>query len=309
MKSAMRGAGRALALMALLFTLPATGCAGDESPEVLVLRGNTVVIRLPGAGSGVSGQCYANQAEFMRPNGTIDLMLNNKYDMFPLMENRLLPTENVSGNKATELRADASLVTITGAEVYMTMDTSSSDSLLEGDKQPVRKYVTTAADLAADAPRSWWVPFVTTIEPRDEAYSRFEALSRNVGNAMRTAWLKSTPPDKFSTMETVTLHVTIEGFMQDGTIVRSQTIPYPLNVCYGCLVYLPTVAPGIGFESEDMQQVCGSKFVVTEYATPCVIGNDEYVPCTYYCYVCEQNKGDFAVPGFDCEKAYCPDPL
>ncbi len=297
------GASNALLLLVgLLIASMVTSCALDESPEVLILRGNTVVIRLPGAGSGVSGQCYANQAEFMRPNGTLDLMLNNKYDMFPLIENKLLPTENVSGNKATELRSDASLVTITGAWVSLSFDDSKA-SILGGSVKLKNKAMT------ADDPRGWWVPFVVTIESRDEAYSRFSALPRDIGNLMRTEWLKKVGPDRYGPIETITVHVTVEGFMQDGTIVRSQTVPYPIQVCWGCLVYLPNTSPGIGTDVQLQYQTCASKVVVTEYATPCVMGNDEYVPCTYYCYVCDQNQGDFEIPGFGCDKMFCPDPL
>ena len=297
---------RASLIGAALLALTVSSCALDESPQVLILRGNTVVIRLPGAGSGVSGQCYANQAEYMRPNGTLDLMINNKYDFFPLIENHLLPTENVSGNKPTELRADSSMITVTGAWVNISFNTTNKDSILKGSAALRAKVLTAADDPTV---KGWWVPFVVTIESRDEAYSRFSILPRDIGTLMREQWLKEqNPAKKYGTIETVTMHVTIEGVMQDGTIVRSQTMPYPIQVCFGCLVYLPTTSPGLGFEVDQQYQVCATKIVVTEYATPCVMGNDEYMPCTYYCYVCDQNKGDFQVGGFDCDPTFCPEP-
>lgn len=288
-----------LALSMLLFGL--SGCATDASPEALTLRGNVVVIRLPGAAAGVSGQCYADQAEYMRPNGTIDLMLNNKYDFFPHLRNQLKQTGNVSGNQVAELRADASMITVTGAQVKMTLDTAAKDSILKG-----------SAALRAvlgieDTDEGWWSPFVVTIEANEEAFSRFEALPRHIGNLMRTQWNKETDPGKrYNTIETVTLHVAVEGFMQDGTIVRSQTVPYPVQVCWGCLVFLPQVTSGIGQDKSDLFQFCTTKFVPSDYATPCVLGNDEYVPCTYYCHVCDQNSDVY--PENACDEAFCPAP-
>ena len=287
-----------MALWLLLLSLAAAaGCATDASPEALSLRGNVVVIRLPGASAGVSGQCYADQAEYMRPNGTIDLMLNNKYDFFPRLRNLLKTTETISGNQVAQLRADASMITITGAQVKMTLDTG-KDSLLKGSTD-LKKVLG-----IEDTDEGWYTPFVATIDAGEEVFSRFEAIPRNVGNMMRVQWNKAAADKKYSTIETVTVYVAVEGFMQDGTVVRSQTVPYPVQVCWGCLVFLPQVAPGFGQTREEMYQFCNSGNVPSDYAAPCVMGNDEFVPCPFYCSVCKQNGDD--PPENACDDTFCP---
>ena len=292
---------RALLLPLLLALTTATGCATDATPEALALRGNVVVVRLPGAAAGASGQCYASGVQFMRPNGTLDLMLNNRYDFFPYLQNLLSSTAAVSGNGPADLRADASMITITGAQVKMTLDTTAPGSILKGS-QALKKYIG-----IEDSHPGWYSPFVVTIEANDEAFSRFEALPREVGMIMRDQWFKEQDAGKkYHTIETVTLHVSVEGFMQDGTIVRSQTVPYPVHVCWGCLVSLPSVRPGLTDDRTSLFEYCTQKIVGPEFAAPCVFGNDEYLPCTYYCHICDQDEGTFEANA--CDATFCPEP-
>ena len=256
------------------------GCATDESPESLALLGNVVVIRLPGGGEGISGVCYAEEARQTRPEGTLDLMINNEYVFFPQIFNQLKMTKQHTQTKDKDLRGDASLISITGANVELSFSRTSSP------------FATTQVQ------KSWWVPFFTTVQAQQTTTSRFSLLIPNVGETLRKDWLKLAPAKRYATTQTLILKVSVEGKMQDGERVRSQTVEYPIKVCWGCLVNVPFVKPGVGADLEQQYQVCTSKQVAIDFNMPCTLGNDEFVPCTLYCALCDLDQ--------TCDSRYCP---
>jgi hypothetical protein len=269
-----------LSCLSLAIAIALTGCATDESPESLALLGNVVVIRLPGGAEGVSGVCYAEDTRQTRPEGVLDLMLNNEYVFFPQISNLLKQTQQLTQTKAKDLRGDASLISITGANIEMSYNKTSSPFA------------------STQVQKTWWVPFFTTVKAQNTTTSRFSLLIPNVGEALRKDWAKLPPTKRYATTQTLILKIFIEGKMQDGEHVRSQAVEYPLKVCWGCLVSVPGVFPGVGSDPEKQYGFCNSKVIGAEFNMPCTLGNDEFVPCTLYCATCDLDQ--------NCDPKYCP---
>ncbi len=207
-------------------------------------------------------------------------MLNNEYVFFPQISNLLEPTAKISQTKTKDLRGDASLISITGANIEMSFSKTSSPFA------------------STQVQKTWWVPFFTTVKAKNTTTSRFSLLIPNVGETLRKDWAKLPPAKRYATTQTLILKIFIEGKMQDGEHVRSQAVEYPLKVCWGCLVNVGNVFPGVGLDPEKQYGVCNAKQVDPEFNMPCTVGNDEYVPCGLYCSICDLDQ--------NCDSKYCP---
>lgn len=76
----------------------------------------------------------------------------------------------------------------------------------------------------------------------------------------------------------VTVRVKVFGQTLGGKDVESDELTFPINLCYGCLVDYPdaanTITDGTGYE-------CGSTTQAQSLTEPCIIGQDDRVPCPF----------------------------
>jgi hypothetical protein len=256
-----------------------TGCT-HSNPASLALNGNILATRLA-VGIGVVGECYPEGTGRYRSHGTLDLMVANEYHFFPEVENLMPATTLITGNGAQQLRADASTVTVTGAE--MTLQFNKSGPL--SNFNPPASLTT------------WYVPVSGIIKATGVWRGRFPLIPSNLGEALRAAF--AADPNRYTTSNTMIVSVAVEGEMQDGTVVKTQVLKFPVDLCWGCLVSLPVAAPGVGVvDGADQFAWCSQKLVDAFFIPPCVPGNDEFVPCAYYCHVCD-------IDG-NCDDRVCP---
>lgn len=270
--------GSLAALLLLATTL--VGC-DQANPVSLNLNGNILAAR-EAVGPGVVGECYPDGGGRYRSHGTLDLMVFNKYDFFPEVLNKMPPTTNITGNNIEHLRSDAATVTVTGA--LMSLDLNKATGPLAGWNPP--------ASLL-----SWYVPVAGSIQAQQLWRGRFPLVPSTLGEQLRARFAQD--PKRYTTLQRVVVNVSVEGEMADGTVVRTQEIGYPIDLCWGCLVSLDVVPAGVGVVDPEQQYAfCSQKSVAADFIPPCVAGNDEYVPCGYYCYFCDLMG--------NCDDRFCP---
>jgi hypothetical protein len=271
--------GLQTAAVALLVVAVGTGCT-HSNPVSLSLNGNILATR-EFVGAGVVGECYPEGNGRYRSHGTLDLMVANEYHFFPEVENLMPDTTIASGNNVQQLRSDASTVTVTGAEVSLSFNKSG----------PLANF-NPPASLT-----TWYVPVAGLIQAAGVWRGRFTLLPSNLGEALRAAF--AADPNRYTTSHSLVITVAIEGEMQDGTVVKTQSLKFPVDLCWGCLVSLPVATPGVGVvDPADQYAWCTQKEVNPEFIPPCVPGNDEFVPCSYYCHVCDLDA--------TCDDLVCP---
>lgn len=268
-------------LAALLLPTALLAACDQANPASLNLNGCVPAIR-EAVGPGALGECYPEEGQRYRSHGTLDLMVYNKYDYFPEVFNLMPPTPTVSGNTFEHLRGDSSTVTITGA--LATLDLNQATGPLNGWNPP--------ASLL-----SWYIPFAGSIPGQGVWRGRFPLIPSTLGEQLRARFLAD--PKRYTTMHRVVVNLSIEGEMADGTTVRTQEVHFPIDLCWGCLVALNVATPGVGVvDPEQQYAVCAQKVVGADFIPPCVAGNDEFLPCGYYCYFCDLMG--------TCDDRFCP---
>lgn len=304
---------------ALCAGLLATGCV-EQNPTVLQFVGNAAVLRQPGGGAGTApGTCIIDQTQFYRPFGTLDLLMAIQYDMWPEITNNLTPTSNVSGNLPQHLRADASTITLQGTEVTVLVRRDADGPYSAANALPTARgwtrQVSTDGGATQYFTRTAFMPMTRSVRSLETALSRFPAIPPEFGEDLRRAWFTDDAvnyKDRYTTQAPVIVRFQVEGKMADGTTVRTQPIEYSINLCWGCLLYLPTTKPGVeDVDPVNIYQQCSAKQSTADtFTAPCIPGNDEAIPCGFYCHLCQENESLDTDTGaeFKCDRRFCPLP-
>ncbi|GEM_PF-3941135 len=303
----------------LVAAVVVTGCV-QQNPTAIQFVGNAAVLRQPGGGGGTQpGTCIKDQTQFYRSFGTIDLMIATQYDLFPEIENRLERSVNVSGNLPSHLRADASYITVEGAEITIRLRQDKEGPYDKSSDLPASNgWVRQQAATDALAPTSfyftktWFSPMARSIPSLERVLARFQLIPPDVGQDLRRAWSNENEQyeDRYTTVVPAMLDFQIEARMADGTVIRTQIVRYPMNLCWGCLLFLPGTSPGVDdVDPVNMFRQCSNKVLTVEQFTPpCIPGNDEAMPCGFYCHVCQGNETlttPFATE-YACDTRFCP---
>lgn len=313
---------RRMLCAAIGLTAVMSGCV-HENPEALQFIGNAVVLRQPGGGSGQNpGTCIQDQSQFYRTFGTMDLLMAQSYVMYAEMVNRLPPTSTASGNSVQQLRMDASFVTLQGVEITARILQNSSSPYKDATSLTTAQGWTRPVATTGERyfTKKWYVPASRTLESGQRAVLRFDLIPADVGAELRKPWFQGTNPDqvfadRYTSQASAVLTFSAEGKMADGTIVKAGSADYMINLCWGCLITVPTVPPpdeNFGNSQEYLFQQCRSKLPPQiQYTPPCVPGNDEYVPCSFYCLMCSEDEsvqgGDpNFVSDYKCDERFCP---
>lgn len=256
------------------------GCAA-ENPMSLVLAGNVLAIR-QGVGPGIPGECYPVGLRDLRSHGTLDLMIANRYEFFGLIDNKLEQTSAISGESVQQLRTDASTVMLTGAEMTVRVDKSTG---------PLKGWN------PASSVTTYYMPVAGMVESKRSTWSRFPLIHSVLGEQLRTRFRND--PNKYTALQRVTVDVQVEGEMLDGTVIRTQKLSYPVDLCWGCLATPDTAIPGVGqLSPEELLATCSQKNISSNFIQPCVVGNDDAIPCGFYCHTCDLEG--------TCDDRFCP---
>jgi hypothetical protein len=279
----------ALVLTALVSTLG--GCfATHPNPEVLQILGSVAAVRQPGAQSaGTPGVCMPESTSYLRAKGILDLAVARDYVLWPWVRNRLPPTEMVSGNGPQHLRLDASTITLSGAQ--MTLHVSPS---AVGTNKPLGK--TFLGATTDPSTKTWYVPVGGVLQAECELIPPVDLVGAEVGAQMQIDFKKYST--KYETIVPTIVDIQLFGTMADGTPVESGLFPFPVDLCWGCLLTPLQVPQGVGLDLDQIWASCVKKQVPSEYAPPCAPGNDEQMPCGLYCHTCSLDN--------TCDPRFCP---
>lgn len=217
-------------------------CAPEGDPQVLAIAGAQLI--------DSKTQCRIKAtggAAEVKPMGVLDLLVTNKYYMAPVVINDLEPA---GGGDASGPNG----VTLKGAHVRYEI------SGLTG-KHP---------DGTTDGPTKLpkvFVPASGYVQAASQTTTLIELVPPEIGKILD----EDTVFDQKYTSGKLIAHVVIEGFMNDGTVVRSNEFLFPIDVCRACLVYYPI----------PMSKCClGTQ---SDSAVLCFPGQDEGVSCDLAC--------------------------
>lgn len=236
-------------LIGLLVTAWLNACAPDGDLESIMVFSNVAVSKktqcIAETGGGASSET--------RPIGVLDLMASNHYWMFPMMYNGLTTTQNTVELTPAEISLDSHTIAVRGAWV-----TYQIDGLLghwDGDTETVLE--------------KQWVPTSGSILPLAFMTFQIEAVPPPIALALDN----DIAFDTLGSAGTLTLGVTIEGTLGDGTVVHTQPFYYPITVCRGCLTTYD-VRPSL----------CCNKLIEPDFH-PCFPGQDERYSCQIGCWL------------------------
>jgi hypothetical protein len=206
-------------------------CVATEDAPAFFLKGNAAVTQ--------QEQCVARpNPRTLRSYGTLDAWMRNRYKMFPIVQSYLTPTAE------SDLYGEVNNVQFIG--VTVTYDFPSNlDAATEAVLDKEYFHVMAGSVLAGEP----GVAIVDVIQPE-------------VGNALAN---ESFVDPGFE----IVVNITAEGRLSDGTIVHSNTMYYPINVCWKCLYMEVTDDCTDLSDSQDMRP-------------PCLLGQDDGVDCRLF---------------------------
>lgn len=260
---------RAIAVtVALLAMGMGTGCV-EESGGLFVLHNQQL---------SDSCELEASREGPAVSRGVLDIALNNRYFMYPTIENQLKSSDDVSiessagggtGSPA-DFRTEGNIVSLRGAEVSFQTPNNVS--------------------FAGQLPQGLFIPVSGTITPEGIATTGLEVINVNIGNVIRNSreFRDGTGEFDYTPGALVNLLVTVKfrGITASGTEVESNEFTYPLDVCARCLL---TYSPGTLFPDSDgdgltcdlRQAPEDADIDVATVEPPCVLGQDAPVDCTF----------------------------
>ncbi len=218
-------------LLGMLGILTFAACVETEDAAVFFFKGNAAITQ--------QEQCVARpNPRTYRASGIVDLWMRNRYKLFPVVESYLAPTEG------TDLYGEIHNIQFIGATVTYdypgNLDTATENAL-------GKEYFYTMAGY---------------LMPGDPGISMVDVIQPEVGNALRD--------EPFVTQGfEIVANVTIEGRDSAGTIYRSNTLHYPIMVCWQCLYMVVTSDCDDLSNAQDMRP-------------PCLIGQDDGVDCRVF---------------------------
>ena len=215
-------------IITLLPLMVLVGCVTTEDAPSFFLKGNAAVTQ--------QEQCIAQEdPRLFRPGGVLDTWITNRYKMFPIMENYLEPTKG--NDDFGPLYGEVHNIQLLGVSVTYEYPTN---------------LASTTKDILSKEHFHAMGGFVLAGDP---GVAIVDILQPEVGNVLRN------DPNAKMGFEIIA-NIEIEGRLSDGSIVHSNTIYYPIKICWGCLVMDIVSDPTDLGDAQDM-------------TLPCVIGQDD----------------------------------
>jgi hypothetical protein len=192
------------------------------------------------------------------PTGFVDVGLATNYVIFPLIGNQLQ-----ARGDARQSKAESNRVVIQGAEVELVEPTGEPLALAGptgGLPNPYTVIATGTINPSASADATYGVTEVEVMPPVFlEAYRRQVLAPRGIGAS-----------------RTVHARIRVFGQTLGNTEVETGIFTYPINVCYGCGVFVPADA----VDDTIMTRNCrGGAASGTTTTTVCRVGQDSTTDC------------------------------
>lgn len=288
---------RFVALLAL-----AAGLGGCEQGNSAVLNVVGNVIPLATVVNDTL-QCSVAGAQNYYADGVMDLSITNSFRYNALVENKLPGSQQINGSGPTQLRPESNLVTITSVRVVFerqATDGKTTSSPWNGKGKVVNGKVPVQQ-------LEWEVPAYGTIQPGKSAVVSFDLVPPNAqpGVPVGLDWQARFQgfATRYTTVEKTLLRFTVQGTTAGGNTVQAGEVAYPVTVCWGCLL---TVSGLPGAEDpKDQWKKCSQMQVGASYFPPCAPGNNDPMPCGYYCQVCQRAESTGVKTGA-CDQLFCP---
>lgn len=204
--------------------------------------------------------------------GVLDLFLSNEYVMAPLVQNTLVPSTSVSFGAAG----------------------GGAGGGLTGNEWEANSVSLTHAIVRFNAPDALGVPLLSRIEiplsgsmePGGFAGLTLVPITANIGNVLSQSTLLRENLDTTLTLE---LGLTFHGRTAGGVRVDSNEFVYPVDLCFGCLVDIPTEAVDRDFPllpncrgglAEDTDGNLDTSQFTEDI---CFVGQDDIIDCRAVC--------------------------
>lgn len=258
----------AVALLAFL----GRGCA-DGTPEIWI-SSNVV---LPSSCTIDAGLATSGA---QRTRGIMDVYLRSNYVMFPAFRSTIFSSGSVT-------------------------PAGGSPRGVEGSRWEANRIMLTRAEIRYDGPDGIGVALpatrrisiAATIEPGSAAVSSFEVIDARLWEVLSESPLLQNPGDSYQ----INVRLRVFGTTASGNDVDSNEFVFPIEICMGCLIHIPTDAIDI---TAEVTPNCRNLDQIGEAREVCegIRGQDEPVDCRLICPALT------ALPGGDplgvCEPAF-----
>jgi hypothetical protein len=195
---------------------------------------------------------------FVASTGFVDVGLASNYVIFPLVGSQLL-----ARGDARQSKAESNRVVIQGAEITLVAPDTGQPLALAGVSNPYTVIATGTIDPSASSNASYGVTEVEILPPSVVALQRQALAAGGIG-----------------TSTTIHAKMRIFGKTLGNTEVETEDFTYPINVCYGCGVFVPAdaVEPTVSGARNCRGGTTGG---TTTTRTVCKVGQDSLTDCRF----------------------------
>jgi hypothetical protein len=267
----------------------------EETGQLLVLRNDL----------RSTGQCNPTptQEGAGLSRGTLDIMLSNRYVMFPVVLNTMKPSSNVTvGVAGGGAGGGAGGAGGAGGGTGGIANVQTEGNIVNLESATVS--IIAPETIQFPVPQGVEIPTSGAVFPEDVISTGLEVISPVLGDAIRASSdFYTGTAFKRGTVITVLVEVKFKGTSSSGTEVESNEFTFPLDICAGCLLtyapdtVVPAVADGNGDDDrltcdpidraayEDARNEEGEGTGAIDDVTtniimqPCFVGQDEAVDC------------------------------
>ena len=256
-------------------------CAHSGDSAVLQFRGALEPQR-------AGDRCDETDLTRMIGLGTMDLAVTKNFRIFPYLISMMVKLP-VAGENPSQI--DTNTINLTSMTV--TVDTvNGPNPFAAGNPKGSNPFelATTAPGASKTPATSWTVPMTGTVSslgtyvgPVDLVPDKAGTVA--IGEDWRSRFFSAAGTKNFNKVDMV-LSFQIHGVTLSGDNVITDAALMPLRVCYGCLLNPVAAAPSSS--PGDFYAGCGAAAGFTAADLPCIPGQNDFVPCTYYCHICQQ---------------------
>jgi hypothetical protein len=184
------------------------------------------------------------RAQAIIPYGILDVLLTNRYYLFPRFKNVMVPLSSITGEGSGSLQSETNILSVAGAKVWIDLG-ALTPALGDADYNIITPYILDGVQNTV----------AESVEPDQEGTVAVEVIKPEVGNFLGEM-LRATDAPLKAALD-VNVYVLLQAETQSGEVVYSNEFAFPIKVCYGCLV-IPTVAT----EANEMPCNYGQDFAI-----------------------------------------------